>query len=363
MKKRNLFITLGLALGLGIGATVGLVANNEVKEANATGTGITYNLTGTHNGWITSDNEYEIVDGGSAVPVTFAAEQQFKFVHDDAWDGSLGKNDLQGICTARSWFGDYGDNILCIVGGTYNVTILDGKVYIDLQNSVDVYVQVSGWEHTYVYAFDQTTNATKLEPFGAWPGREVSNFTVASNFDNGLGGIAKVSVPYKTLSNTKIIVNNNDGGQSQNQDVYAGYYYWKDGAMGDDTYGEQAKVVFDIEKAIDAANNASVCEISKSVATALVAEFDGLTSSGRVTNSTMYTWETTVGDSKANHSYADIIAELRAIAESGSGSGRVAFDLLNGNSNNSFALIIVAVSATALVAVGGYFLLRKRKED
>ena len=57
MKKRNLFISLGLALGLGVGVFAGLSARQEVKEANASAPGDTLYFK-TNNYWDTDDPDY-----------------------------------------------------------------------------------------------------------------------------------------------------------------------------------------------------------------------------------------------------------------------------------------------------------------
>ena len=369
MKKKNLFLVALASLGLALSVGVGLKANKavQVKEAEATVTQDSdYYFVGSTTSWadgtrLSKDSENDNL--GQLLSQSMTKGDLFKFKKSGTWDGALGYSALEGG-TAKSAFkaGASENNIEVAVTGTYHFYITSGsKIYVEFVNSATVYLQVSGWEHTYLYVFDETTESTnKMEPFGGWPGSEVTNVTTATNFDNSLGGIGKVTIPYHTLANTKIILTNNSGSQSGDQTLAANYYYWNDGNMGSDVYGAQAKVVFDIDKAVDATAHKSVCEISKATATSLLAEYDALSTSGRVDNSRIWTWNKAVNDEKINHTYAELIPQLRTIAAGPSSSN---INVLGLSENTNVAIIIATVATISLLGLGAFFFIRKKKEN
>ncbi len=360
--RTKLFSVLGAFALLG-SVSAGLAASrSSIVETRADGR--TYRFSSTENGW--ADGE-TLVEGAAPKEFTLKANEEFKFKLAGTWTGALGWTNRAGtVGTNSNKFVESASdqNMKCLEAGIYYISIHDEKMFVESSASVTtttVYAQVKGWADTYIYAFDETTLAVKTEPLGVWPGIPVASYcTTDTNFSGSLGGIAKITVPYSTLANTKIILSNNGVSQSADQDLHDGYYYWKDGAMGDQDYGYAAAVVHKLNAAVVGVTDSSVCNVSKATATALVTDYDNCSSSGRVDISTMYTWSATVGDSKANHTYAEIVAQLRTISTSGSGSNNMVFE--NGSGSNEAMFPIIAASSVTLVALGGFFFLRKRKQ-
>ena len=372
-------MTLGLALTMGIGVAAGFGGHKtaQVAKAEIIPTSSDYYLAGSMTNWqdgtrLSIDSEKE--DRGMLLNffMTKGETFQFKPAGEDGWLSAIDFRDLEGGSAKNAFIeGEENCNIEVAVTGTYNFYIASwGGLYIEFAQTATIYVQIKDWSNTYVYSYDETTEpGVTLKSFGEFPGRKFNagECTAETNFGGtthgNYGGIAKLDVPYHTLANTKIIVNKGYGGegnQSGNQDLYNGYYYYNFGNVGDLDYGKQAAVVYDVEKAILNTEHDSVCEIEKGTATTLVAEYDALALSSQFDASTMRTWNKAVNDDKINHTYEEIIEELREIASSAD-TGM----LLSKLESNSSSIVIIAVlgSTIALVGLSGFFFIRKRKES
>lgn len=373
MKKllKTILTTTALAMVLGAGVAVGAHQEAKVEKAEATVTQDSdFYFVGSTTGWANGTRLYKDSDNdnkGQLLNVSMTAGDTFKFKKETTWDGALGWDALNGGGgTAKPAFkaAAKDGNIEVNVTGTYNFYINNSSnIYVELANATNIYVQVQDWANTYVYAFDETTKSgTKFEPLGGWPGTKVSSITAGTNFNGSLGGIAKMTILYHTMGNMKLIVNNNSGSQSGNQTLGSDYYYTKAGSAGSASDGAQAKVVFDIESAIEGTVNKSVCQVSKSTASSLVSSYDTLSSKTKVNASTYWTWDKDIGDSKANHTYLELVEQLRNVSNGVYGSTRVGLGSLLEDKSTTATLAVVIVTVVSLTAVGGFFLLKKKKE-
>ena len=133
MKKRTIIGLLCASFAMTFGIFSGLaMSKTTIKEAKAA---TTYYYRGEDNSW---GEGTAVADDGVKVGVVFTATKKFKFGTSD-WGSSLGFSKLEG--TAKAYFSDPsdGDNILCNVSGTYDVTIKNSKLYIDLQDGTNFY--------------------------------------------------------------------------------------------------------------------------------------------------------------------------------------------------------------------------------
>lgn len=94
MKKRNLFLTLGLALGLGVGVAAGLGARGlEAKEVEADKGDLTVvELKGSFNGW--GDGISFVKDGNNDWNLTYSLEKDVQF-----------KIHINGVEEGEKWVG------------------------------------------------------------------------------------------------------------------------------------------------------------------------------------------------------------------------------------------------------------------
>ena len=365
MKFRNVLITLGLAVASFGGMALAMNAHSETKATFASGE--TYYYAGTDttkNNYSTAWSDWSentITEGGESVAYTFVADEEFKFktAGEGGWGTAIGVGNLRG--TALGYFNNNlnNDNITCKVAGTYDVSIKDGKVYIDLQNPnyATIYVQVQGWSKTTVYAFDESVGSVALQTLGAWPGIAVSELTDGVNFHGDLGGIGKIVVPYVgNKANTKIILSDNGNDESSSAYLNPNYYYYKTGTPRENL-GKQAAVIFNIAQAISDAGSA--CDIAPATATTLVAAYDALedTNKSGVDSTTLWTWADKTKTSSADFTFDKIVAQLRTIS-SGSGTRTIGI-VPNGNTN--VAIVIIVISVITLTSVVAFVFIRKRK--
>lgn len=374
MKLKHVFTSLGLALtmALGVGMAVAGHRRNSVEPKEAQALGETYYLVGTRNSWDLEDTSVSIVDGGVSQAMTFTEGEIFKFHTGTTWDTQLDVSNLVG--TACGYFDKKSDsewdngNIYCKKGGTYSIGIYGDKVSIQMYtgiSSAEVYVQVKGWDNTYVYAFDEDSNpGYTSKPLGLYPGTKIDNISHALNFggnDYGnLGGVGKISVPYLGgLTNTKIIINDGNSNKSGNCALQQGAYYWNDGVSGDTSYGSQAKVVFDIDDAIYDASSESLCNISKLNAASLYEEYESFSSYTRVNESTIWTWTNKELGQKQNWTIAQIAEQLDRIAKAEDPSR----GLTVAASTNNTLLIITLSTITVVSLAGLFFIVRRRKHQ
>ena len=380
--KKILFGVAALGL-LGLaGAGVGLRAQGLV-EAKAT-SGETYYLVGESAGssleessifgaeWNTSSTLLPIVDGSGYRDLKLKAGDQFKYMKNNSWEHVLGGR--ANIGSASGYIDSYGKdgNVHARVDGTYRVSIKDDTIYVDLINpsTVDVYVQVKDWENTYLYAYDETTNSGEtLEPLGAWPGAQATSVTQGTNakeYEYSYGGIAKFTVPYINLANTKLIVNNNDGQESGKQPLASEYFYWNSGVAGNEDFGLAAKFIYESNMALQGATASSLCNVTKSVADEIIGLYPSTNDRAKnvIATSTVYTYGdgSTAEEDKTTWTYKDVYDTLVKISNgtytSGSSPVKAAQEVVAQGNGVTILSVSLVVSALGLIGFAAY---RRRK--
>ena len=232
-----------------------------------------------------------------------------------------------------------------------------------------MYLQLPDWGNSYLYAFDETTQHdydvdSKIEPFGAWPGKILNSDSGNASF-NQAGGIAKVEVPYATLSNMKIIINNNNNDQSGNLNLTNGAYYYSNASTdnsGDVDLGDAAEVVIEIVKEINNATNSSICNISSARAGELYNLYNSLnnTAKAAVNNSTLWTYATAaIDDNYADISFVDITNRLSLLSNKVSSSN---FILPLSKNEYGMTLLVSIISLLSVSIIVFLFLRRKRHQ-
>lgn len=222
-------------------------------------------------------------------------------------------------------------------------------------------------------------SGTYDQQFGAWPGSAISSsmLGVTAGDPVMLGGVETLvyQVPYAVSANdTNVIIN--DGGSNQTADltlesktaVFWNGYGVKDGegnntaGVTDLNKGKVTDLVINLKKAIDGATDHSVCNISKDEATKLVAARDALPEgmASYWAGSKIKTYTGSSLETKGYVPVTDIMVQVEAIA---SASTNPLNNIGTNVSANPTAFIVAGVSVVGLVAVGGIFLLRKKKEN
>lgn len=361
MKRKWIIATA--ALSMAFASAVVLVNANPLLVSAATDD--KYYIIGNTNdiGWNLDTKDIEIVDGGASVPVTFKAGDNFKLIKNGGWDGQINENNVKGTATGYFSYGTSGGNIYCNVGGQYDVSVKDGAVYFNLRNpsTAKVYVQLKDWASTYLYMFDETTEAgEKLESLGAWPGTSISDYTVSTNFKGSEGGIGVIEVPYVNLANTRIILNNNNDAQSPNYPLANNYFYWKwsGEGVGYLADGQAAKVVYDFDKYYGV--NQFTCSTPSAKAAELWNEYAALDANPRsAASSSVIT--------NSNLTVGAVAAELFKIASKAGETVTILegiqIDATPKSDNESPVLAITIIGLGFAAVTASAFFLRKRKEQ
>jgi hypothetical protein len=308
--------------------------------------------------------EYEVVDGvlNSTAIATEKATDGVNFTPTD-----IAKSGYK----FKGWYTDSA----CTTAYAAKKWTAAGNLYAKYTTAVayDVYfafangnVPANVWSSLYVYTF----GGNPKEAFGAWPGTKVTDVTDGVSFQSQ-GGIYKINIP-ATCNDTGIIFNNNSGTQTPNL-VLADHtvLYWSTDTTGsgDKNNGDAAAVVYHINaarRAVTASGKilvGSLCGISKATAQTLVDEYDALGSGsdaqGYVNASTDYVYnyqDTTKGvDVTVNY----LVAELRLIAASGSGTASIS----NTITENNGLIITLAILGAGAVAAGAMFVFRKKRHE
>ena len=222
--------------------------------------------------------------------------------------------------------------------------------------------------------------------FGAWPGTSIASKATEVHgvvrFQNVAQFIYKI--PYSSLaSDTHIIINKNgsgEGNQTSDMPLYAHSAYWftTDENYHNDDAGAALDFILEFERvrnlvAADAEHGIkqySVCGITGSSATALCTAYNALTKDQRedyVDISYTYTYKRSKPSENDNVSFYDMMDQVASQAKvtlngHSSNGGRVLPTIFDNESSN-YAWIIAVIGVASLVAVGGFFFIRKRKEN
>ena len=289
----------------------------------------------------------------------------------------------------------------CVFGGWYTTSALSTKYSATAINAnTDIYARFTTLNNdTYIYYVTSISDGSQDTPdyiyawgdlgeqFGSFPGVRVTSapgVTVVSGVLNFQGSYKKIyKIPMSSTITGHFKFSYDGGGtgkESANLLFSAGSAYWYTNEAN--YHNDDAGKALDLLVAAEAKRNAvsnygehnqnwSVCGISASDAATLWNQYYALTASqkGYVDSTTAYTWKDASSNNtdtnQKNWTYAEIMLQLKDIAIKGgqtvSGGSNISNPLaLN---ENSTAIIIVVVSTLSLVALGGFFFIKRRKES
>ena len=328
-----------------------------------------YKITRSASAWVScvkqtvteyTVSEYAVVDG-TAEATAYATETAY------------GNASFTPTTVTRAGYthGGWYTDVACTTAyfaatPTANLTLY--AKYTTLPIDSYVYFKAPAWTKCFAYLFDAGAGQ-----FGSWPGKQVTDVTDGVNYQGS--GIYRVGYN-STVGDTKIIFNVGTGDKStetktQTADLTltsGSYYKIDDASTGDADLGKGAAVVYDINaarRAVAASGSiavSSLCGVSKANAQTLINEYDALnaTAQGYVNSATDYTYDYTDSThaTKVNVTVNYMVAELRVIAASGSGTASIA-DTIHENNGLYITLGVLAAGLTAAGAM--IFISKKRK--
>ncbi len=251
----------------------------------------------------------------------------------------------------------------------YTSLVVDSYFYWTDKDSTDI---------THVYFFGEYAPV-------AWPGTALSTYLVGSDLSlNGEGNLYKIPVP--SVGEYQFVLNNNNNVKTGDTSVelesclytnYSDYnegIYWYNTSWSD-VAAKAADFVLEVEefrKAVTAGGNIlaeSVCGISAGDAADLYNEYLTLGDSTSMVNKTTIT--TYSGKYDGEHvpadgtiAYSTIMQQLRAIAVKGGQTVNDAYRFANAQvTTNTTTIVIVTISSVSALALGVFFVLKRKKQD
>lgn len=398
MKFKHAIIAFAFAFvgGLGTIGALNISKKVEVKGANAYDEGTTYYcLTGKFGGvehW--TDYVNAPSDGKNAgvlLNYTLAKGDTFKFKVKGSWENALTFgvfNSSSGAYNAFRYEKDK-DNTYCAVSGSYNFYIYNDsgmKVSVEFADSNTAtysYVLTSDSELGYTHLYNDTFS---LRDWGSAPAVSGQGYDIKFTY-SAFDYYGLYRIDDRILSGWDHLIMKNSSGSKQattitrtvgnKQELYlcqASSFTTK--ASSTDEYKAIA-FLYDLISHRGTASYDdhsfafSICATSPEDAYYLVQRYDGFTNSIKtlLESATVKTYdmkkEYGEGDeSKAYAEIEDMVDALRVPASKyNPGSGSRVLLNLSGQTQIVEVIIIVAVSALSLLALGGFFFIRKRKES
>ena len=349
MKKRNLFLTLGLALGLGVGVAAGLGARvEEAKKVEATSETTTIYLDVHNSNWAGKGEtiyvHYWGGDNASTWPGVAMTKNSFglytatvssdstglKFHVSENWGGDCETGDLSFTASKMLWTIDKQQSPCTASSAAYS----EKTIYV-LDKGGDR-LQVNHYAHVYNGSYGTT-----------WPGVSMASHS---------GHIYSVTIP-STL--TTVIWHNNEGNQTANLSIDGVCSVLESDWDGSKWVSLAAAEFIDgfmhfndisTENTGTTANCAANYSAAKTAYNALASNTIRLeVLSVRDVSARLSAWAT------ANHDTLDTVSggvlSVLWVAENPT------------TKNNNTAIIILVVSSIALLAVASIFVIRKRREQ
>ncbi len=399
MKKRNLFLTLGLALTLGAGVAGGLSLNRgEVKEVEAAKTigRISVDLTGA--GWASNSNGQNISvyfwddnDHNGWGSYRLAGENRFvtfieynldftpthmKAVRYDSWysetDWESDRWASQEQHKGRKW--NESDNLVFTPNG--NIVIADpgycfvGTAYMygttggALGNTGNLpAVKSNGYNHVEYYG---AKSFVAGEKFGVklWETDWVTSFTL-SNFVKG--------EDLDDASDDAFFLNGSNQIECRTPGLYSVYYDRNGGSLFITDPAAAAADEF-AQDFLEKTNGYCTGSISEEIQTELKGEYDALAEIPGA-QADFYTAEVKRGKNLSYASYSSnaLSRYVNMQEEKGYGdflglsthnpAASAYVPVFENNSNNNLSSVIIIASSIALIAAGSFFVIRRRKEQ
>ena len=301
-----------------------------------------------------SVSEYKVIDGvvGTTSARSEVADPSVAFVPTALYE--TGKT-FDGWYTDASCSTQYTSAVLTndtTLYAKYSTPATSGQFYFGATGRTDVYVYTYG----------------KSQIMGAFPGTKLVDAAVSGmNFDGK--GLYSVSIPGGVDADTKIIFSDYTGTTKNTQTadyvLNASRYYATDTASpyeGDAAKFAAADFVKTVVDKVDAATDASVCNVSQTDASTLMTTYNGLSADAQtaVNGATLYTWKDTnkVETEKLNVNFSGLVAQLTTLAGT---SGTPAAAIGNNDSNLTPVIIMVISLGIAAIASAGLWLSRRKE--
>ncbi len=393
MKKRNLFLTLGLALTLGAGVAGFAMNHVEARKVDAYDKDtVYYCLTGVFGGeahWTDYiDAPSDGTNAGVLLNQSLTAGDTFKFKVKGSWENALtfgSFNSGAGAYNAFCWNkGD--DNTYCAVTGAYNFYIYNDsgtmKVsaeFADSNTATYSYVLTSDSTLGYTHLYNDTLSLRDWASAPAVNGQAYDIKFTYSAFD--YYGLYRIDD--RILAGWDSLIMKNSAGNKQSADISRTVGHKQElymcgasvvtKANTTDEY-KAAAFLYDLVSHRGAANYDShdfaysICATSPADAYELVGRYDGFAASIKtvLAGATLKTYnvEGEYGEEDANKAYAavaDMVNALRPIAAKHNPSGSLI--LLNNESQSPVSVAIILATSISLIAVASFFVIRRRKEN
>ena len=266
--------------------------------------------------------------------------------------------------------------------GTFDYFLYDDTFQIrkyGLEESYIYYVTQSGEESPdYIYTFGND------EQYGSWPGTKISQIVDVTSYFSGNADfkyhgsdgntfnrvVYKIPVEVGYPADTKVIFHNNNGAQTDDLDLFKGHaYFWtnSDSGWSTDNDAKALDVIVKAEAFRAGAEDASVCNISKSDAIEVYTEYLALSAyqKGLVDGSAVYTYsdEEKQSSTYKDVSYGKVMERIGIIAElvADPSSAYNFFDL--STSSSTTIIIVIAVSASSVLAFTLLLVFKKKKRN
>ncbi len=402
MKLKHSLSIFGLVAMLGLGVGVGLARENVPSEARAERTqDSTLYFTGTINGDSHWDSEHRIrlwrdstnTNLGEYLNIELKANDVFRFASSAAgYEKDCGWSQLSSSAETYHLFADHGEdnNIKVKADGTYNIYVNSSK---------GIYITFAG-EQTYSYVLSDNVAYTNMYVYNSgedklneWNDETVNVGSQAYDIKVNYGGKEYVKlfrINNKTLEGYAHLILRTTGRGSQTADLdrssttSADLFLCNGNSFAQVKAGstaeyKAAQLLFNIATGRGAANYDShdfaysICAIPTDVAAGYISYYEGFEEDAAsfIEGFKLFTYnvEGDYGEADANKSYQNVdelVDGLKVHVRNnggGLGGGSRAFAELTENTKSNVALIAIIVGAVSLTTIGGYFFLRKRKED
>ena len=409
MKKGNLFITLGLSIGVIFGTAISLNASQEVNEMQVAAVGETssWGIRGSGDDLSWSSNVSCATTNSGTLHCwkrfTFTSGTVFKLTDGSKW---LGFDNLK-FGNAKSSFkeGASDGNIECVTPGTYDVCVAWNGTgdYVGIWNSGTL-ADTLNWDTIYVLQFPNdygNWNPSKIYAYGGL--EQFDTFSKSTgigesasgtvNLAGSYGNIRTISyLPSAVTGDTGFNLHNGVGYQSTDTAFVNGSAYYMSGKDGygkatltsNADLGVAAKFIVDAEyyrNAVTADGDMildySICGINPSVAAELYEKYEYISDNnavakGYIDATTITTYEGKYdGESIPENStvaYSDIMNSIYAIALKDSEFAKThaskgTWNFVESESTNTSIIAVSIVSAIVIGTASACIAIKKMKEE
>ncbi len=352
-----------------------------------------YSLVGSGSGW---ENDIDLTSNGDGTYSTikdFVINEQFKIRQNHCWYGGWGYNNVSG--TGSTYFvdsdGKTGNNFKCTFGGNYTIKFNPtNSSFVITDNTSETFSYILTMKDDYSCGYLYNSDSDKYSEwipapaFSSLGGGQAYNVKIDYNSDYYYG-LYKISDRY--LSSFTYLIAKKSGNYSGAYDNQSCTFTVTDPhsvyicnntatpvyVTGTSTLYNALEFIYDL---VGHRGNASydnhsfdysICATSVSEAERLINAYDNVIGAGAQAIceiSYCYVYKLTGGYNETNKEYrtiSDMVDALRLIVEKNSNNGSPANALVNNTSGSDTTMVAILSSFTALVTVGGFFFIRKKK--